>query len=440
MIWLLGGYIWLFIHRPFEVWPMLGTLQIERVYMCMTLLVWMLSPNKSWQFNRTHLAMILFSFAVVFTWVSSPFAGTPAVINTVENFFKVAVFYVLVVTSIRTERDLRQLVMLFLASVFLYASHSLLERINGRMEYRMGISRMVGVDLTYGDPNAFGSGLVLALAMTVPFWMERPLRVPKPALLGFCGLLCVCILLTGSRSAFVVIAVLLAMVFLSFAKNTTQAVILIGVAGLLGLGLLAVALPDELKNRYMTLLNPSLGPKNAQQSAEGRVMGFQAGVALFMASPLTGSGPGSFLQAAKIGIQPHNVYGQVMGEMGLNGVIALMALCACIFLNWMESRRLYARLQALSPGDVQGRAPPLSYLVSIMVSIATVVLLIQGVAGHNLYRFHWQWFAAFQAAAVNCLRLRVQSMQQAAYATPYMILPPPRTGPRRARVPVAPRR
>ncbi len=24
MIWLLGGYMWLFIHRPFEVWPWLG--------------------------------------------------------------------------------------------------------------------------------------------------------------------------------------------------------------------------------------------------------------------------------------------------------------------------------------------------------------------------------------------------------------------------------
>ena len=21
MIWLLGGYLWLYVHRPFEVWP-----------------------------------------------------------------------------------------------------------------------------------------------------------------------------------------------------------------------------------------------------------------------------------------------------------------------------------------------------------------------------------------------------------------------------------
>ena len=30
MIYWLGGYMWLFIHRPFEVWPALGALQVEQ--------------------------------------------------------------------------------------------------------------------------------------------------------------------------------------------------------------------------------------------------------------------------------------------------------------------------------------------------------------------------------------------------------------------------
>ena len=34
MIWMLGGYMWLFVHRPFEVWPWLGDLQIERATWC----------------------------------------------------------------------------------------------------------------------------------------------------------------------------------------------------------------------------------------------------------------------------------------------------------------------------------------------------------------------------------------------------------------------
>ena len=32
MMYLLGGYIWLFIQRPFEYWTMLGDLHVELVY------------------------------------------------------------------------------------------------------------------------------------------------------------------------------------------------------------------------------------------------------------------------------------------------------------------------------------------------------------------------------------------------------------------------
>ena len=60
MIWLLGGYMWLFVHRPFEVWPWLGELQIERVYMILTVLFWAVQPNKRLVPNRIHAA-----FAVV---------------------------------------------------------------------------------------------------------------------------------------------------------------------------------------------------------------------------------------------------------------------------------------------------------------------------------------------------------------------------------------
>ena len=44
MHWMLIGYMFLFIHRPFEVWPWLGELHVERLYMLLTLAVWLWSP------------------------------------------------------------------------------------------------------------------------------------------------------------------------------------------------------------------------------------------------------------------------------------------------------------------------------------------------------------------------------------------------------------
>ena len=29
MPWLIAGYIWLYLHRPFEIWPVLGTFRLE---------------------------------------------------------------------------------------------------------------------------------------------------------------------------------------------------------------------------------------------------------------------------------------------------------------------------------------------------------------------------------------------------------------------------
>ena len=45
MRWLLIGYMFLFIDRPFEVWPWLGDLHVERIYMLFTLAIWAVYPN-----------------------------------------------------------------------------------------------------------------------------------------------------------------------------------------------------------------------------------------------------------------------------------------------------------------------------------------------------------------------------------------------------------
>ena len=64
MIYLLGGYIWLFVHRPFERYTVLGDLQLERVYMLVMILCWVVWPNKGLIANRLHAALLGFTFVV----------------------------------------------------------------------------------------------------------------------------------------------------------------------------------------------------------------------------------------------------------------------------------------------------------------------------------------------------------------------------------------
>jgi O-antigen ligase len=414
MIWLLGGYMWLCIHRPFEYYPALGDFQLERAYFLMMLAFWAVSPKKGFLSNRLHGALVAFTVALTVCWLASPYRDQERCSNTVESYFKVALFYILVVTSVRDEKSLRRLLALFLLSISCYLGHSLLEYIHGRYEFRQGIVRMVGVDVTYADPNAFASTVLLALPLTLPFWSQARSLTQRLLLGLFTALACVCILLTGSRTGFVGLTVF-ALCCLLLARSKMKMIVVLGMA----LVLLVAFSPASLQDRFLTLVDPSRGPANAQQSAEGRVGGFLEGFHLWDENPVLGVGPGAFLYATGLGYNSHNVYGQVVSEMGVLGALAFLAILLCFYLNWRETRRRYG-----------GRKPDFLYHVSRAVSLNILLLLLMGWAGHNLYRYNWLWFAAFQAVALHCIRLQTATPQASraaarSFAWPRGLLPSP---------------
>ena len=113
MHWLLIGYMFLFIHRPFEFYPALDNLHIERVYILGIMLVWAVHPKKRWLPNPQHYAYLAFAAAMGFCWILSPWADQGQV--AVENWFKIVVFYVLLVTSASDTKGLKRLAGGFLA-------------------------------------------------------------------------------------------------------------------------------------------------------------------------------------------------------------------------------------------------------------------------------------------------------------------------------------
>ena len=202
MRWLLIGYMFLFIDRPFEVWPWLGDLHVERFYMLFTMAVWAVYPNKRFLPNAQHAAYFAFGAAVLLAWAVSPWSaqGQPVV----EDWLKIVVFYVLLVTCIHDEEGLKHVAVGFLAVMGLYLLHSFREYLAGRHTYRMGIARMIGVDTTLGDPNSFGASIVFALPIVVALWKaDIGGRRGRVLLTGYVGLSSLCILLTGSRSSLI---------------------------------------------------------------------------------------------------------------------------------------------------------------------------------------------------------------------------------------------
>lgn len=398
MIWLLIGYMFLFIHRPFEVWPALGTFHVERFYMLGMLLVGACYPRKRWLPNGQHGANFAFAAAVFLCWVLSPWAELGQ--QVVEDYFKIVVFYGLLVLTVQDERDLKRLVVAVLAIMTVYMLHSLFEYANGRHHYRMGIVRLIGVDTTLGNPNSFGNSIVYTLPLLTPLWLARPTPRMKGFLACYLGLALVCVGLTGSRSSFVgVVLWALVMVFRS------QWRFRMGVLALVAAPLLWAALPASLQTRFETIIDPSVGPANAQESGQGRIYGFLMGLELWARNPATGVGPGAFRPASGSPTETHNLYGQLLGEMGTLGGITFAAV---LLMFWTNIRRIRHLYQANPDWEHD-----FLYHLPRAISVAVLLLLFEGNFGHNLFRFNWLWYGGFLIVAHHCVRQRLRQQEEA---------------------------
>ena len=396
MIWVLIGYMFLFIHRPFEIWPWLGTIHLERIYMIGALLFAAAYPGKRWLPNRLHFAYVAFAAAVVVCWLVSPWLDAGE--DTVENFLKLLVFYVLIVLLIHDEKSLRQLLLAFLAVMALYMTHSLREYFAGRHTYRMGIARMIGVDTSMGDPNSFGASIVYALPFVMPFWRCRPSWWLRGFLAGYVSLSVVCIGLTGSRSAFVGLLLWGLLTVVRSRRWLGMAVLAAGMAPLLW-----AALPSSLQTRFETIVNPDVGPANAKESAQGRLEGLEIGLDLWAQNPVTGCGPGAWRPATGREIESHNLYGQLLGETGSAGAAAFAAILLCFWINLRQVRRTY------QAHPEWGR--DFLFQLSGAIGLAVVLLLFEGNFGHNLFRYSWLWFGGFLVITRYCVEQRLKSAE-----------------------------
>jgi O-antigen ligase len=266
----------------------------------------------------------------------------------------------------------------------------------------MGISRMIGVDSTLGDPNAFGASIVYSLPIAVALWRSGiGGRRGKVLIAGYAGLASMCVLLTGSRSS------LLGLLLCSLIVVWGTRYRLKALAALVVVSPLAfVALPESLQTRFETIINPEVGPKNAQESGEGRIEGLTKGFALLQANPFTGIGPGAWRPATRSKIEAHNLYGQMMGELGLAGIAAFSLLIACFWMNLRQIRRL----RLVSPDH----RTDFVFQLCWAVGVGLFLLLFMGNFGHNLFRFTWLWYGGFLIIARHCVAVRVAQWEAGA--------------------------
>jgi hypothetical protein len=389
MIVLLGGYIFLYIERPWEVWPVFGRMRVELWYMIGTTIVFFFSQHKRLFWHKLHLVFLAF---LALHLASIPFAYDPKAgqAQTYE-YFKLVFLYFLFASSIKNVHELGKILGVYVGVLALYAAHSLREYFLGRHVYRMGIRRMVGVDQFANDPNTFAASLCLSLPIVWGLWKTTRSRAVRVALLAY-GLLAMgCIMLTGSRTGALTL-LLLGIILACHRKGIRR------IRAVLGLLLITMVcwlfLSASLRNRLTTIWRPEAGPANAEASAEGRIEGLKAGMVMLSRKPILGVGPGSgnFIPyrvdyVDGVGLQAHNLLGEVAGELGGLGLFLLVTQVCITLGTALSTRRSLSADMQLEEGHARLLASAFLYVLAL--------LLFTGLSGHNFYRINWYWLASW---------------------------------------------
>lgn len=405
-------YIFLVIERPWESIRYLQDIPIERTFAIFLIICTLLSGKFTIQKSQTNFWMYgLLSLHFLLAPFSYSFESA---IDAGIMYAKMVVLYFIMLSVARDEDSLKLLIKAFVVTMFVYMSHSLWEYFNGRHVYRMGISRMVGVDLANGDPNAFGASVVLCLPFVYALLRSETKPLIRKLYLVHFALAVICVIFTGSRSA----SIALVLLFLGWGimqKGMKKIGILALV--LLTLGTIWTVMPEEKRVRLQTLWDKDAGPANAHESADGRLVGWRVSWEMFKQQPLTGVGPGGknyieYRMAHRIDdiigsdpspTQSHHLYGEVLAEFGVAGAFLFAGL---VLSTWNQARKTL-KFPAGPPAEDYF---PFAYWLGRAIIAALLLLLLLGFGGHNFYRPLWLWLAAWSGSLAHLLEAKKEGL------------------------------
>ena len=118
-------------------------------------------------------------------------------------------------------------------------------------------------------------------------------------------------------------------------------------------GVVADAVRDDHQPR-------ASGRRTHRCPARAGLRGLELGFKLWERNPLTGVGPGAWRPATRSKIESHNLYGQLVGELGALGLVAFLAILAGFWLNLRRIAAIRKRVPGVGerprlPGRLGGR-------------------------------------------------------------------------------------
>lgn len=372
--------------------------------------------------SRHVLAGISLLFVCTITQI--PFAADPPTAQMVfsDRVFKFSMLTFLIIVLVRSPRYMQWFIATFLFSIFYITLESTQGLISGGLVWEnQGVMRLHGAVPIYTHPNSLGGVALGTLPFVLFLWSEWRRWYYRAAMLAASATSLVCVIYSGSRTAYVgLIGLTLWMFYVSTRK--ARFAVRMAVIGTL----VIMVVPHQYIERFQSIG----GHEKAGNSKNTRIEILRDAVTILAENPL-GVGVASFpaKRTERFGRSQdtHNLYLEVATNLGVQGLLIFFYFVgAMLYTLKKEKDAFQAQLRRLAAAARSpGSAGPLrramgrhyrdvKFLVAVTDATGGFIAarLVVGLFGMDLYEIYW-WFGAgitiSLAGLVN--RTRARSVQ-----------------------------
>ena len=301
------------------------------------------------------------------------------------DFLKVIILYAMFMVSIRDEKDLKIAIWAFVAT-FAYLTYEpvyyFLTGSRGRLEY-YGIEYIARFGVLSGHV-ALANNMNQMIPIALFLALSCKKKMAQAVAFIFLCLFVVALIASKSRGGVAGFAFCM-LTIIYFSKNRIKTGI-IGLIFLAGIFLFSGSLKET-------------AARINENAAHGRLEGLFHGVEMLLKGNVLGVGPGCYLLARQkyfhYRMESHNIYGQVLGDLGIPGAIAWFLFLREIFKNLERTKKKLVSL---------GRQGDFLYKVALGIEVSLIVRLFVSLGSHGLYYLYWYVMAAFSIAIFTIAR------------------------------------
>jgi O-antigen ligase len=377
----LGLFIFTFLvyFRPYELFPSLGWLSRSALVLAaLTLAVFI--PTQLGLENRisADLREVKLALALLVTGLLSvPLALEPSrAFQSLVEFFKVVVMFIVMVNVVRTEKRLRWLILLVLFVSCILSLAALNDYAHGNLAMRgQRIAGLIGG--LFSNPNDLA--LHLVTMFPISFALLLGSRGPRKLLYLGCSLLLVTgMVATFSRAGFIGFVCVVGVLVWKLAGRNRAFFAALALAIVVAALTLA---PGAYRSRLAT---------TGDDSSIARTDDLKRSILVAARHPFFGVGMDNYILYSNTNHATHNSYTQVAAEMGLLGFLVYLGFLVAPFKG----------LRLVQQTTIEVKPKPVVYYLAIGLQAGLVGYMVVSFFSSVAY----VWYAYYLVAYSVCLQ------------------------------------